>query len=43
MQIYIFWNGAHWVARLPELTICGRAVEVRTRVYNEGFTPIFVK
>lgn len=42
-QIYIYWNGAHWVARLQGATICGRADEVMTRVYSEGLTPIFIK
>ena len=41
-QIYIYWNGAHWVARVEGRTICGGDVEVRTILYKMNYTPIFV-
>lgn len=41
-QIFIYWNGAHWVARLHDRTICGRADEVKVMVYAEDCTPIFI-
>lgn len=41
-QIFIYWNGGHWVARLHDRTICGRADEVKAMVYAEDCTPIFI-
>lgn len=32
-QIFIYWNGAHWVARLDDRTNCGRLIESGALVY----------
>lgn len=42
-HVYIYFNGAHWVARVEGRTICGQAAEVRRIVYSLNYNPIFVK
>ena len=42
-QIFIHWNGAHWVARVEGRTLSGAEEFVKTALYKMNYTPIFVQ
>lgn len=42
-HVYIYFNGAHWVARVEGRTLSGVEEFVKTALYKMNYTPIFVQ